>query len=135
MVKSQMAQVAEQLLQQSRAGKVAWEAAPGRESAFQVSFPDTILVVSRWSPLRDSPWSTVRDLSKSLGVDVASYRLELLDADRQVVEILLAVPGQTAHRTLRQVYARAHSQVSHAEESINKVMEYLRETGAESAGT
>jgi hypothetical protein len=134
MTKSQMVQVAEQLLQQTMAGKVVWEAAEERENAYKVSFPDTTLVVSRRSPLRDCRWSTVRDLSHSFGVDVASYRLELLDGDRQVLETLLAVPGQAAHRTLRQLYARAHSQVSHAEEKISRVMEYLRETGAESAG-
>jgi hypothetical protein len=134
MVKSKMVQIAEQLLQQSRAGKLAWEPAEGRGNAFKVSFPDTTLVVSRCSPLRDSPWATVRDLSHSLGIDVASYRLELLDADNHVLETLLALPGQTAHRTLRQLFARAHTQATHSEERINKVMEYLRETGAESTG-
>jgi hypothetical protein len=127
MANLKMLQVAEQLLQQSRAGKVAWAPAETRENAYQVAFPDTTLVISRWSPLRDSPWATVRDLSNCLGVDVASYRLELLDAGSQVVETLLAVPGQTAHRTLRQIFARAQAQARHAEENISKVMEYLRE--------
>lgn len=127
MAKSRLVQVAEQLLQQSRAGKVTWQTVENRESAYRVSFPDATLVVSRRSPLRDSPWAPVRDLSHSFGVDVASYRLELLDQANQVVESLLAVPGQSTYRILRETFARAQSQVSHAEENVDKVMQYLSE--------
>ena len=128
MAKSRMTQVAEQLLQQSRSGKVAWEQVENRENAYQVAFPDTTLVISRWSPLGGSSWTAVRDLSRTFGVDVASYRLELLDEAGAVVESLLAVPGQVIYRTLRDTFALARGQVTHAEENINKVMEYLRET-------
>jgi hypothetical protein len=123
-----MAQVSEELLQQTRAGRVAWEIVPGRENAYQVTFPDTTLVISRWSPLRNSPWATVRDLSNSFSVDVAAYRLELLNESHEVVEALLAVPGQAAHRWLRETFALAQGQVSHSQENIDRVLEYLRGT-------
>jgi hypothetical protein len=128
MPKSRMTQVAEHLLQQSRAGKVAWEMAEIRESAYKVAFPDTTLVISRWSPLRDSSWATMRDLSRTCSVDVAVYRLELLNEANEVLETLLGIPGQIAYRTLRDTFALARGQVTHAEENIDKVLEYLRET-------
>ena len=128
MPKTRMTQVAEHLLQQSRAGKVTWEMAESRENGYKVAFPDTTLVVSRWSPLRDSSWATMRDLSRTFSVDVAVYRLELLNEAGEVVESLLGIPGQIAHRALRDTFALAQGQVTHAEENIDKVLEYLRET-------
>jgi hypothetical protein len=128
MAKSRMTQVAEQLLQQSRSGKVTWEQVENRENAYKVAFPDMTLVISRWSPLLGSSWTAVRDLSRTFGVDMAVYKLELLDESNNVVEVLLCMPGQTAYRTLRDTFAQAHGQVTHAEENIDKVMEYLRET-------
>jgi hypothetical protein len=123
-----MTQVAEHLLQQSRAGKVGWEMSETRQNAYKVTFPDTTLVISRWSPLRDSSWATMRDLSRTFCVDAAVYRLELLNAANEVVETLLGIPGQIAYRTLRDIFALAQGQVTHAEENIDKVLEYLRET-------
>ena len=128
MPKSRMTQVAEHLLQQSRAGKVGWEMSETRQNAYKVTFPDTTLVISRWSPLRDSSWATMRDLSRTFCVDAAVYRLELLNAANEVVETLLGIPGQIAYRTLRDIFALAQGQVTHAEENIDKVLEYLRET-------
>jgi hypothetical protein len=128
MARSRMTQVAEQLLQQSRSGKVTWEQVENRENAFKVAFPDTTLVVSRWSPLRGSSWTMVRDLSRTFGVDVAVYKLELLDEANEVVDVLLGIPGQVAYRMLRDTFALAHGHASHTEENIDKVMEYLRET-------
>ena len=128
MPKSRMTQVAEHLLQHSRAGKVGWEMSETRQNAYKVTFPDTTLVISRWSPLRDSSWATMRDLSRTFCVDAAVYRLELLNAANEVVETLLGIPGQIAYRTLRDIFALAQGQVTHAEENIDKVLEYLRET-------
>jgi hypothetical protein len=123
-----MHQVAEQLLQQSRAGKINWAAAEGRKDAYKVVLPDTTLIISRWSPLGSSPWATVRDLSRSFSVDFGAYRLELLNESNEIVETLLAVPGQSAYRVLRDTFELAQSRASHREDKIDQVLEYLRQT-------
>jgi hypothetical protein len=128
MATSRMYQVAEELLQQTRAGKINWAAAEGRKDAYKVVLPNTTLVISRWSPLGGSPWAAVRDLSRSFSVEVAAYRLELLNGSNEVVETLLAVPGQSAYRVLRETFGLAQQRASHTEEKIDQVLEYLRQT-------
>lgn len=127
MVKARINEVAAELLQQARAGKIVWQIVEGRDSAYQASFPDASVVVSRWSPLHNSPWAILRDLSNSFGPDVATYRLEVLNPAGEVVESLLTVPGQLAHRNLREVFDLARGQTSPTEESIDRVLEHLRE--------
>jgi hypothetical protein len=126
MVKARINEVAAELLQQARAGKIVWQIVEGRDSAYQASFPDASVVVSRWSPLHNSPWAILRDLSNSFGPDVATYRLEVLNPAGEVVESLLTVPGQLAHRNLREVFDLANQRTSPAEESIDRVLHHLR---------
>ena len=128
MAKSRMHQVAEELLQQSQAGKINWTAVEGGRDAYKVVLPDTTLVVSRWSPLGNTPWATLRDLSRSFSVDFGAYRLELLNESNEVVETLLAVPGQSAYRVLRETLGLAQQRANHTEEKIDQVLEYLRQT-------
>lgn len=128
MAKARTNEVAAELLKQARADKISWQIVEGRESAFQASFPDTSLVVSRWSPLHNSPWATVRDLSNGFSPDVATYRLEVVNDSGEIVESLLTVPGQYAHRNLREVFDLAKRQTSPTEESIDRVLGHLRQT-------
>ena len=130
MTESRIDQLCEELLQQSQEGKVAWEEVEGLEYAYKVRFPDLTLVVSSWAPLRNCSWQPVRELSNSLNLDIATYRLELRDAAGEVTETLLVVPGQTNYRLLREVFALAHRQASHAEKNMDKALEYLRGTSA-----
>ncbi|HEU0021266.1 MAG TPA: hypothetical protein VFR55_06290 [Dehalococcoidia bacterium] len=127
MAKARINEVAAELLKQARAGKISWQIVEGRESAYQASFPDTSLVVSRWSLLHDSPWATVRDLSNSFGPDFSTYRLEVLNDSGEIVESLITVPGQFAYRNLREVFDLAKGRTSPTEESIDRVLEHLRQ--------
>ena len=128
MPKTRMTQVAEQLLQQSRNEKVAWEVLEGKNYAYKVDYPDTTVVISSWSLLRDVAWDPISDLAKSLSLNIATYRLELQDSTGQVDEALLAVPGQAVHKVLRDVFDLAHRQASPTEENIDKILEYLKGT-------
>ena len=128
MPKTRMTEVAEELLQQSRADKVAWEVVEGRKYAYKVAYPDATVVVSSWSLLRDIPWDPISEVAASLNLSIGTYRLELLDSAGQVDEALLAIPGQVAHKTLREIYDLAHRQTSPAEGNIDKVLEYLKGT-------
>jgi hypothetical protein len=127
MAKARINEVAAELLQQARAGKITWQVVEGRENAYQASFPDSSVVVSRWSLLHNSPWTTLRDLSNSFSPDVATYRLEVLNGSSEIVESLLTVPGQSVYRNLREVFDLAKGQTSPSEESINRVLEHLRQ--------
>jgi hypothetical protein len=129
MAKSRMHQVAEELLQQSRAGKVNWAAAEDRRDAYKVVLPNTTLVISRWSPLGNLPWDAMRDLARSFSVDFGAYRLELLNESGEVVETLLAVvPSQSAHGALRETFSLAQQRAHQTEAKIDQVLEYLRQT-------
>jgi hypothetical protein len=128
MVKARINEVAAELLKQARADKIGWQAVEGRESAYQASFPDASVVVSRWSPLHNSPWAILRDLSNGFSPDVAIYRLEVLNPSGEIVESLLTVPGQLAYRNLREVFDLAKRRTSPTEESIDRVLEHLRQT-------
>jgi len=128
MAKARINEVAGDLLKQARADKIIWQIGEGRDDAYQASFPDTSLVVSRWSPLLNSSWATLRYLSNSFSPDIAIYRLELLNESGEIVESLLTLPGQFAYRNLREVFNLAKRQTSHAEESIDRVLHHLRQT-------
>lgn len=128
MAKARIIQVVEELLTQTRADKINWEIADNRETTYRTSFPETALIVSRWSPLRNAPWTQVRDLANSISLDLATYRLELLNDSGEVLESLLTIPGQATHRRLREVYQLAHRQASHSEKSIDQVLQHLRQT-------
>ena len=128
MAKARMNEVAGELLKQARADKISWQIVEGRDDAYQASFLDTSLVVSRWSPLQKSPWATLRDLSNSFSPDIATYRLELLNESGEVVESLLTLPRQFAYRNLREVFDLAKRQSSPTEESIARVLKHLRQT-------
>ena len=128
MAKARINGVAQELLKQARANKISWQIVEGRNDAYQASFPDTSLVVSRWSPLQNSSWATLRDLSNSFSLDIATYRLELLNESGEVVEALLTLPGQFAYQNLRAVFDLAKQQSSPTEESIERVLKHLRQT-------
>jgi len=128
MAKSRMHQVAEELLQQSRATKINWTATEDRKDAYRVVLPDTTLVISRWSPLGNTSWAAAQDLSRSFSVDFGAYRLELLNESNEVVETLLTVPGQSAYRVLRDTFGLAQQRANQTEEKIDQVLEYLRQT-------
>ena len=128
MAKSRMTQVAEELLQQSGSDNVAWEAVEGRKYAYKVAYPDTTVIISSWSLLRDAAWDPISDLAASFNLSIGTYRLELLDSTGQVDEALLAIPGQAVHKILRDIYESAHRQTSPAEGNIDKVLEYLKGT-------
>lgn len=127
MAKASINQVAEELLKQARADKIKWEVIDDRETAFRTSFPETSLIVSRWSPMHNAPWAEVRALANSISLDLATYRLELLNDSGEVLESLLTLPGQAAYRHLREVYQLAHGQASYAEKNINEVLQNLRQ--------
>jgi len=128
MAKTRIIQVVEELLTQTRGDKINWEIADNRETAYRTSFPETALIVSRWSPLHNAPWAQVRDLANSISLDLATYRLELLNNSGEVLESLLTIPGQATYRHLREVYQLAHRQASHSEKSIDQVLQHLRQT-------
>ena len=128
MVKARINQVAEELLIQARADKLKWEIIEDRETAYLTSFPETSLIVSRWSPLHNAPWAEVRDLANSISLDLATYRLELLNDAGEILESLLTIPGQASYRRLREVYQLAHRQASYSEKSIDEVLQHLRQT-------
>ena len=128
MTKSRINQVAEELLIQARADKITWEIVDNQETAYRTSFPETALIISRWSPLHNAPWAPVRDLANSISLDLATYRLELLNDSGDVVESLLTIPGQASYRRLREVYQLAHRQASYSEKSIDEVLQHLRQT-------
>ena len=130
MTQTNMDQLCEELLQQSQEGKLAWEEVEGQEYAYAVAFPDLTLVVSSWAPLRNCSWQPVRELSNSLNLDIATYRLELQDDTGEATETLLAIPGQANYRVLRGVFDLAHRQASHAGRNMDKALEYLRGTSA-----
>jgi hypothetical protein len=129
MAKSRMHQVAEELLQQSRAGKINWAVAEDRKDAYKVVLPDTTLIISWWSPLGNLAWAAMRDLSRSFSVGFGAYRLELLNESNEVVETLLAVvPSQSAYGALRETFGLAQQRAHHTNEKIDQVLEYLRQT-------
>ena len=128
MANARINEVAGELLKQARADKISWQIVEGRDDAYQASFPDISLVVLRWSPLQNSSWATLRDLSNSFSPDIATYRLELLNESGEVVESLLTLPGQFAYRNLREVFDLAKRQSSPTEESIDRVLKHLRQT-------
>jgi len=128
MAKARINEVAGELLKQARADKISWQIVESRVDAYQASFPDTSLVVSRWSPLQDASWAILRDLPNSFNLKIAIYRLELLNESGEVVESLMALPGQFAYRNLREVFDLAKRQRSPTEESIDRVLEHLRQT-------
>ena len=128
MAKARINQVAEELLIQARADRIKWEIVDNQETAYRTSFPETALIVSRWSPLHNAPWAQVRDLANSVSLDLAAYRLELLNDSGDVVESLLTIPGQATYRRLREVYQLAHRQASYSEKSIDEVLQHLRQT-------
>tara|TARA_B100001146_G_C16054416_1_gene379316 strand:- start:85 stop:471 length:387 start_codon:yes stop_codon:yes gene_type:complete len=128
MAKARINEVAEELLKQARADKISWQIVEGRDDAYQASFPDTSLVVSRWSPLQNSSWATLRDLSNGFSPDIATYRLELLNEYGEVVESLLTLLGQFAYRNLSEVFDLAKRQSSPSEESIDRVLKHLKQT-------
>ena len=128
MGKARINQVAEELLLHARADKIKWEIVDNQETAYRTSFPETALIVSRWSPLHNAPWAQVRDLANSISLDLAAYRLELLNDSGDVVESLLTIPGQATYRRLREVYQLAHRQASYSEKSIDEVLQHLRQT-------
>ena len=128
MAKARINQVAEELLNQSRADNIPWETIEDRETAYRTTFPETSLIVSRWSPLHNSPWHGIRDFANSINLDLATFRLELLNDAGEVVDSLLTVPGQTSYRRLREVYELAHSKASYSEKSIDEVLQHLRQT-------
>jgi len=128
MAKARINEVAEELLKQARADKISWQIVEGRDDAYQASFPDTSLVVSRWSPLQNSSWATLRDLSNGFSPDIATYRLELLNEYGEVVESLLTLLGQFAYRNLSEVFDLAKRQSSPSEGSIDRVLKHLKQT-------
>jgi len=128
MAKAKINEISGELLKQARADKISWQIVEGRDDAYQASFPDTSLVVSRWSPLQNSPWATLRDLSNSFSPDIATYRLDLLNESGEVVESLLTLPRQFAYRNLREVFDLAKRQSGPTEESIDRVLKHLRQT-------
>ena len=128
MAKARINEVAEELLKQARADKISWQIVEGRDDAYQASFPDTSLVVSRWSPLQNSSWATLRDLSNGFSPDIATYRLELLNEYGEVVESLLTLLGQFAYRNLSEVFDLAKRQSSLSEGSIDRVLKHLKQT-------
>ena len=66
--------------------------------------------------------------ANSISLDLATYRLELLNDTGEILESLLTIPGQASYRRLREVYQLAHRQASYSEKSIDEVLQHLRQT-------
>ena len=73
MAKARINEVARELLNQAQADKISWQIVESRVDAYQASFPDTSIIVSRWSPLKNSYWATLRDLPNTFSLEIATY--------------------------------------------------------------
>ena len=105
MVESRMAELAEELLNRSKAGKVEWEEGPFRNS-YSVKFPDIEIVISREGEF---------------------YVLNLVNDKRTITASFTPATHDTsASEMLRDVYELARSKVLNTPTSIDKALEYLR---------
>jgi hypothetical protein len=105
MVESRMLELAEELLNRSKSGKVKWEEGPFRNS-YTVKFPDIETIISR---------------------EVDFYVLNLVN-DRRTITASLTPPTRDAsvNEVLREIYDLARSKVLNTPNSIDKALEYLR---------
>lgn len=107
MSESKMIEVAKELLQRARAGKVDWEKTSSND-LLRVKFPDVELRIYRLG---------------SIG-----YNLSLLNQAGREVDSLQASRNAPAHAILQEIFNLARSQVLDVEGNVNKVLDYLKES-------
>lgn len=108
MPESNMKEVAEQLLTQSKEHKVTWEET-SRRGAYRVHFPDIALTITRVSPSLE---------------DSSDMRLELMSEAGRVIESLETTPEDPMYSTLSQIFDLAQQDIR--DSGIDKALDYLK---------
>jgi hypothetical protein len=106
MERSQMEEIADQLLKNAREGKVEWVNSPHRD-AYQVKVPDGSLVIMR--------------------LDSQAYRLDLNDDQGNSLESLASYDPRPQNLILREIHDRARRHVLDLDQVFDKTLEFLRQ--------
>jgi hypothetical protein len=108
MSESKMIEVAKELLQRARVGKVDWEKTSSND-LLRVKFPDVELRIYRSANI---------------------YTLALLNQAGTEVDNIIALPSRDAptHAILQEIFNLARNQILDVESNINKVLDYLKES-------
>ena len=102
-------ELAEQLLERSKAHSVDWEdTRAGQE--YRVFFPDLALRISRVEALFED--------------DSTEYRLELTSNTGRLIESLVPAPGDHLYHVLSDIFGFAEQYIH--DNSINKALDYLK---------
>ena len=134
MATSRIVEVADQLLQRAKAGKVPWQKADGKDT-YLVSFPEISLGISRLSWLPGPPPAPpgLPSLPDLRSISAYGYRLELFDESGAMIGSMAATGGDPQHKVLREIFELAEGtcEVPEGKESdlevgINKALEHLK---------
>jgi hypothetical protein len=105
MDESRMLEVAKELLNRSKEGKIKWEGGPFGNS-YMVKFPDLRIIISR---------------------EVNDYVLSLVNEKDRITDSLSSTSFEfTTKEVLQEIYDSARRQVLDIPSSIDKTLEYLR---------
>ncbi|MDA1219242.1 MAG: hypothetical protein O2909_07355 [Chloroflexi bacterium] len=105
MTESKMLELAEEVLAQSKAGKVKWEEITNTD-AYGVKFPDIGLGIVR--------------------ISGAEYLLQLRDIGGKLLDSLSGRRGSEEYNMLQEIYNLARGEALSVEENIDKALNYLK---------
>jgi hypothetical protein len=102
-----MAELAQQLLETARAGKVKWEEGLKSDS-YRANLPDISLVITR--------------------TNQEDYRLDLINDKGRIIESIASGPllPSQVRQTMEQIHEIARRSVLAIDQNIDKALEYLR---------
>jgi hypothetical protein len=120
MAETRMNELAEELLQRSRDGKVPWEEKPrGRRSepdGYQVVFPDGALILTRTEELRGESLEKLEE--------IVVYRIDLLGDTGRIIDTLTHKPEEPMYQTLAEIFDLAEAYVR--DTGISKALDFLK---------
>ena len=105
---SKMVELAGQLLDSARAGKIKWSQGVGSNS-YSANLPDVSLVITR------------RDIRPP-----RTYFLELVNNEGEMIESLSPYTSEEEHNVLTEIHDLARRYVLDIDGNIDKALDYLR---------
>lgn len=122
MPESRMNEVAQELWQQTKAGKVDWERTRS-EDAYRVVFPDVMLRISRQA--LTGPRVVSWEISATESFD---YQLDVHDDAGRVIGSLAPAHEDSMHELLAELFQLAERHVRFVQQAsgIDKALDYLK---------
>ena len=105
MTRPRIAELARQLLENARAGRLEWKEGNTRDS-YMVSLPSITIAIKHPAP--------------------TTYALELINVQEVVAASLTPEPDEAEHQTLREIHDIARRLVLDVDRTIDEALEYLR---------